>query len=71
MKLHDFLSQVPDIINHETAGYGELEIVANSKNKKGVCYRHKNNSSSYGTYGKSWEEIYNDLMPFLKSKKLA
>jgi hypothetical protein len=41
MTKRDFLSKIPDIINHKTRGYGELEIIVDSKEQKGVCYRHK------------------------------
>lgn len=30
MTKRDFLSKVPDIINHKTWGYGELEIIVDS-----------------------------------------
>lgn len=40
MTKRDFLSKIPDIINHKSWGYGELEIIVDTKEQKGVCYRY-------------------------------
>lgn len=58
MTKNEFLQNVPDIITHKTWGYCELEIVADSKDNKGVCYRHKNNLASCGNYAPTWAELY-------------
>lgn len=65
MTTKDFLHQIPDIIEHPTSGYGELEIIVDNSTQKGVCYRHRNNTASYGTYGKTWLEVYEKLNSFL------
>lgn len=68
MTKREFLDRIPDIIEHEVRGYGELEVVVDKPNHKGVCYRHRNKLASYGTYGHNWKEICDDLEPFLVNK---
>ena len=65
MTKRDFLSKVPDIINHKNREYGELEIIVDSKEQKGVCYRHKDNTASCGTYGATWDEVFDNLNKYL------
>lgn len=58
----EFLLQIPGVIEHQAWGYGELEIVSDNEQDKGVCYRHPHsNSASYGTYGRTWKEVYDSL----------
>ncbi|MEZ4935619.1 MAG: hypothetical protein R2788_26230 [Saprospiraceae bacterium] len=52
---------MPGVIEHKTWGYGELEIIVDDNEQKGVCYRHKNKSASFGTYGLTWSEVYEKL----------
>lgn len=66
MTKSEFLNSVPDIIDHTTWGYGQLEVVADTKQKKGVCYRHKNNTASRGTYGADWLEVHTKLIDYLE-----
>lgn len=68
MTKSEFLRSVPDIIDHKTWGYAELEIVADSKENKGVCYRHRDNTASGGTYGANWFEVYQKLTDYLKKE---
>ncbi len=68
MTKSEFLRSVPDIIEHKTGGYSELEVVADWKDSKGVCYRHKDNTASGGTYGASWFEVYHKLTNYLKKE---
>ena len=68
MTKSEFLRNVPDIIEHKTWGYAELEIVADTEQSKGVCYRHKDNISSGGTWGSNWLEVYRKLTNYLKSE---
>lgn len=63
----EFRTKVPGIINHEVHGYGELEIVADLPQKKGVCYRHKGNIASCGTYAPSFAELFGKFSSRLKS----
>ncbi len=65
MTKREFLLGIPEIIEHPASGYGELEITVDKPDKKGVCYRHRDNTASYGTYGKSWLEVYERLNSFL------
>lgn len=58
MTKREFLIAVPGMITHKTWGEGEIEIVADTNDKKGVCYRHHNNTASFGTYGSNWFELY-------------
>lgn len=58
MNKQDFLRQIPDIIEHPTWGYGELEIVVDNAEQKGVCYRHRDKKASYGTYGNNISESF-------------
>ncbi len=68
MTKKDFLYKIPDIIDHKTCGYGELEIVVDSKEQKGVCYRHRDKTASCGTYGTTWLEVYEKLDKHLISE---
>ena len=68
MTKSEFLRSVPDIIDHKTWGYAELEVVADSRDTKGVCYRHKDNTASFVTYGATWIEVYQSLTDFLKKE---
>ena len=68
MTKSEFIRSVPDIIEHKTWGYAELEFLIDTKNNKGICYRHKNNISSGATYGISWLEVYQKLKTFLDDK---
>jgi hypothetical protein len=56
-----FSLQIPDIIHHKSWGYGELEIIVDKVAEKGVCYRHKDGTASFGTFGKDWLEVYIQL----------
>jgi len=69
MTKKEFLSKMPDIIVHSTWGYGELEIVVDNDEQKGVCYRHLKGTSSCGTYGATWLEVYDDLYNYLVSER--
>ena len=62
----DFILSVPNIIEHKSWGYGELEFITDKKNEKGVCYRHRDKTASFGTYGKDWTEVYSALIKTLK-----
>jgi hypothetical protein len=64
----EFLTKVPGIINHEAHGHGELEIVVDSLQKKGVCYRHKDNTASCGTYAASFAELFDKFSGRLKTQ---
>ena len=68
MTKSDFLSKIPDIINHKTWGYGELEIIVDNKEQKGVCYRHRDKTASCGTYGASWNEVFESLSKYLSEE---
>lgn len=68
MTKSEFIRSVPDIIDHKTWGYAELEIVSDSKDNKGVCYRHKDNTVSGGTYGTTWLEVYQKLTSYLEDE---
>jgi len=61
----EFLYQIPDIIDHKTWGYAELEIVVDNEEQKGICYRHRDKTASFGTYGSSWIEVYEKLNKLL------
>lgn len=64
----DFLSKIPDIINHKAWGYGELEIIVDNKEQKGICYRHKDKTASCGTYGATWNEVFDSLSKYLSEE---
>jgi hypothetical protein len=58
MTKFEFLLKVPDTIEHKTLGFSELEIISDKEKRKGVCYRHKNKTASYNTYGSTWFDVY-------------
>lgn len=62
----EFLSKVPDIINHSAHGYGVLEILSDTQGEKGICYRHKDKVASGGNYASTWEELYIKVIKYLK-----
>lgn len=64
----EFMSKLPDTIEHKTWGYGELEIIVDNKDQKGACYRHKDKTSSCGNYGLTWLEVYEKLNKHLISE---
>ena len=57
----EVLRSLPDTIDVPGHGYAELEVTMDTDSQKGVCYRHKKLTASYGTYRKTWKEIYQDL----------
>lgn len=61
MTKFEFLLKVPDIIEHRTLGFAELEVVSEGEKSKKVCYRHKNKKASYLTSGSTWVDIYDKL----------
>jgi hypothetical protein len=65
MDKRDFLMNVPGIITHKTGGYGELEIVVDIVGRKGVCYRHKDNTASCGAYASTWSELFDKFADYL------
>jgi len=71
MTKSDFLHRVPGIIEHHSQGFAKIEITANSKENKGVCYRHQDNTSSGGTYGRNWLEVYEKLTKYLIKEGLT
>jgi hypothetical protein len=70
MTKYEFILSVPDIIEHKSSGYGELEFIIDKKNEKGVCYRHRNKTASFGTYGKDWKEVYEALIISLREAEV-
>jgi len=68
MTKRDFLTSVPGIINHKDRGHGELEVVADTNEKKGVCYRHRDNTASCGSYAPTWSELYTKFSDYLISE---
>jgi len=68
MNRKEIWSRLPDIIDHPSHGYGELEIVVDNENDKGLCYRHENGTASFGTYKTSWQKIFDDLGPWMQEK---
>lgn len=71
MTKDEFLLKVPGILNHRAHGYGELEIIYDTKTEKGTCYRHKNNLASGGNYAPSWNELYEKVMKYLTDNRYA
>lgn len=67
MTKSEFIRSVPDIIDHKSWGYGELEIIYDGK-RKGCCYRHSDNAASGGSYGSTWDEILQKLNAFLETQ---
>lgn len=65
MTRNELLLSLPDIILHKSYGYAELEIITDKRDKKGICYRHKNKTASFGTYGLTWLEVHNKVYPLL------
>lgn len=71
MTKEEFLSKVPQVIQHRSWGIARLEISADASHKKGVCYRHMNKkTATCGTYGISWTEVHEKLMDYLKGHGL-
>ncbi len=68
MTKNEFTSKTPWKIEHKTWGHAEREIIIGSNEKKGICYRHRDNHSSFGTYGLTWKEVYENLSKGLISE---
>ena len=58
MTVQEFKNELPYDIEHYTWGYAKLEIIADTKETKGACYRGNDKTASYGCYGKDWNEVY-------------
>ena len=70
MSKNEFLDKLRSIIVHNSWGYGELEIIIDEDNRKGIYYRHKDKTSSFGTYASSWEELAEKSINKLSKAKL-
>ena len=70
MTRKEFVLKMPDVLYHKTWGYAELEFMKfdPNENKVGVFYRHLNKASSYGTIKSNWQELYDDLAPYLEKE---
>jgi hypothetical protein len=70
MTKNEFTSKMPDILYHKTWGYAELEFMKFDikEIKVGVFYRHEDKRSSYATIKGSWQDLYNDLAPYLEKE---
>ncbi len=66
MTKEEFMVSVPANIEHKVWGKGELQIVADTKDTKGVCYSHKDRTTSLCTYAPSWKELYQKLRQHLQ-----
>ena len=69
MTREEFRYAVPDIINHRTWGYGELFYEQVEKGRFSAGYRHLDKHTSYGTFGNSWKEVFDDLIADLTLEK--
>ena len=70
MNLAAFERLIPGLIRHRTWGFQYLET---KKYTKGVmaCYRGDNKLASFGTYGKDWQEVFDQLHNALKESSLV
>jgi hypothetical protein len=66
MTKSEFLSSIPSIIEHNTWGFAELEIIVDKKDIKGVCYRHKDKTASGGTYDTTRLKVHDKLKNYLE-----
>jgi len=66
MTKYEFITSLPYFIEHPAHGEGELEAYATEDGQFVAQYRHPSKATSYGTIKGSWQELYNDLRPFLK-----
>jgi hypothetical protein len=71
MTKDQFLQKVPHIIQHRSWGIAKIEILADEAKKKGVCYRlTSKKTATCGTYGRTWTEVYEKLIDYLKAHGL-
>ncbi|MDZ4757804.1 MAG: hypothetical protein SGJ10_06650 [Bacteroidota bacterium] len=61
----EFLRLTPATIQHKTSGYGELKISKDTKEEKIVGYKHKDTTTSGGTTGASWADVFDKLSKYL------
>ena len=61
----EFLRAVPDIIEHGTWGYAELEVREDKDGDKIAQYRDRQKASHLGIVAKSWEEVYRKMFLML------
>lgn len=62
----EFLKSVPNMLKpYSRQEEAYLEIVVDTDEQKGICYRSDNKAASYGTYGKTWAEVYQKLQKVL------
>lgn len=66
MTQSEFRSKIPGIINHISNGESFLFITRDKKdNDIIVGYKNEKKHCSYGTTGKTFQEIFDSLYPFL------
>ena len=66
MTKQEFIMLLPETIQHPTWGLGTLEIVSDTVLKKFALYRHNDDSTSYWSFGNSWEETYEMMHVYFK-----
>ncbi|MBK9482311.1 MAG: hypothetical protein IPO02_10120 [Bacteroidetes bacterium] len=65
MKRAEFESKIPYIIIHPSHGESEMQIKVDKEKDIIVGYKNRHGANSYGTIGKTWQEVFDKLYPFL------
>ena len=70
MTQYEFIRKTPDLIKHKCHGMQYLET---TRYRGGVmaCYRGDNKLASFGTYGKSWQEVFDRLSKLIQESSLV
>ena len=66
MTRQEFIASLPETLQHPTWGLGRLEIVADTVLRKFALYRHNDDSTSYWSFGNSWQETYEMMQVYFK-----
>lgn len=66
MTQSEFHSKIPGIIIHPSHGESFLFITYDKKNNEIIVgYKNEKKLNSYGTIGKTFQEVFDSLYPFL------
>lgn len=61
----EFESKIPYFITHPSHGESERHIRIDKEKTISVGYKNRHGANSYGTNGKTFQEVYDSLYPFL------
>ena len=72
MTREQFISKIPRYISAPPGtGYSTVDIIMDTKFRKGACYRDEHAVASCYVFGDWWDEVYEKLILLLEERGLA